>query len=565
MEGANKPLPIKVFNNRTYLSISQEGRKVLPSTLLITAVSGAGKGLTLEYYIEEWKKLTGGICIILSDPKNENESFYVQFLPIAQYHLNRLMLDGMRPETHKCKVYHPYTNNIPKAHLPNIDFFTLSLKDLGKEEWGILAETPFESSTIKLLQRVARNMSRNDGLFKLIHMAEKLTEVKTGKSKKNYDPDSFYIRSRGASAKSITELVELLDPFKQNYFLRKDSCPHKLDWEKILTDTESYHIFISMWLKSEKLQEFVVLSLLQQVIENRHFAKKPILLVLPEIKRLCPRNAMGYKYFLSLAIADNLITMRSQGKGISAVMDTQIHCETSEKITGSVNTTLFGQLSPFDADRVSKMGNYKRDIREQLQNMPANSYLKYGNESDGAWRLFFPRHRHCEPEYNWIETYNNEWSKLGLPRPKRYDDLKKEMKAELKAEEQEIKEIIDKEIQKERKEKERKKSEKESKESSSENKSEKIDKEKNKMKKLCYEMYYDENLSKSEKSYRKIGEKFELHNMTVKKYIQEYEDENYRKSSTDEIEKEDINNMIGSGVLQEEIDENYSEEIPRED
>ena len=506
-------------NNKTYLSFRNEFGKVEPFQMQIYAKSGMGKGLSSEFIIEEWQKATKGIVLTIADPKNEAEFSYVSVPPEERYHLERLKLDGIIPKTYPSKLYHPFTFNIPKGYLPDINFFTIPIKNMTREDWSILAESSWDSEAIKLLIRVSKDLGRKEGLFKFLHEVQDLVKGKKDRKNNTPDPRNFYLSVGSGTAKSITEIAGLLSPFKEDYFLRKQSCEKALNWQEILTDNENYHVFLSMWLKDEKQRHFMVLHLLRQIIENRHFAKKPILIVIPEIRVLCPRNPQGYKLFLSEAITNSLSTMRSQGRGISSLADGQNWMDTDDGLKGSATITLIGELSTKDQEVFSKAMNYKREHREQIQNMEyRNSYLIAGRESEGAFRIFLPSHGHKEPHYNWIETYRKYFG----DKMKRYDNLVKFMREEYNAEEKEIKEIVGKIIQEQIEEQKEKNKTKEEKETKKSEKPKVEDKNTETMVKLCFEMYHDESFPKSERSYRKIGDKLNLHHVTVKKYIKKF-------------------------------------------
>ena len=529
-------------NNRTYLSLKNEHGDVLPFQAQIYATSGSGKGIAEENLIEKWRKATNGIVLVIADPKDEAEFTFVQYLPEKRYHLEFLKEKGKLPQTYPCKVYHPYTSNIPKGYLPPINFYTVPIKTLTREDWTILAETTFDSESIKLLLRVSEDLGRNDGLFLFLHEIQRRVQGKKDKKKMIPDPKNFYLNVGSGTAKSITEVANLLSPFKTNYFLRKETCPYALNWEEILTDNKNYHIFLSMWLKDEKLKEFCVLNLLKQIISNRHFSKKPILIIIPEIRKLTPRNPQGYKYFLSEAITEALVTMRSQGKGISSICDSQNWSDTDDKIKGSATITFIGQLSTKDGEVVCKALNYKRDYREQLQNMKRNAFFIYGHEDYDPFLIFFPSHMHKEPEYNWIEMYKKNFSDKMV----RYDELVRFMNNEYEKEE-EVKLKVKKIQEQEEKEAEEKKQERElRKEDKEKPKKQKEDKNLQIIKEQAYK------LKQEGKSFRAIGKELKINHVTAQKYIKAWE-----KNLEEENKPESIENMIGLGIMPEEVDSNF--------
>jgi len=532
-------------NNRTYESLKNKFRKVLPEQRMFFAKSGHGKGLAIEQFVEKWKQATNGIVIMLADPKNEGEGSFVMYEPTEPYHVEQLKSDGAKPQRHKCKLYHPFSFNVPKGYLPDINFFTMPIKDMGREEWSILAEKSWDSEAIRILLRVSETLGRNKGLVEFLLAVEKFVEGKKKEKKKMRDPTTG-LKVSGGTSKSVTEISNLLHSFRVNYFLRKETCEYRINWKSILTDSEHYHVFLSMWLKDEKLKEFMALTLLQQIIENRHFTKKPILIVIPEVRILCPRNPQGYKLYLSQAITNALSTMRSQGRGISSALDSQNWSDTDDKIKGSATITYFGGLSTKDGEIVCKAMNYKRDIRENLQSMKHNHYLVAGQEDFGSMRFFMPRHMHKEPQYNWIEMYHRYYP----DKEKRYNQITEFMRNELKKEKNIISELIKKEEDSERRESERKAIKKGK--ATPEPKNKIIDTDKNLRMKLVYEMKNDDSLEKREKTWRKIGIKFEMSHLTAKKYYGLYEK---KQSEMEDLDKELLGNMIGDGVMVEEIDE----------
>lgn len=532
-------MEVVTSNNKTYLSLRNGFGKIEPFQLQIYAKSGEGKGLAEEYFITEWRKQTKGIVLVIADPKEEAEFSYVQYLPEERYHTQRLKLDGIQPQNFRCKIYHPFTFGLQKGYLPPINFFSIPIKEMTREDWSILTESSWDSESIKLMLRVAKELHREDGLFQFLHKIQSLIEGKKRGKENVADPRNFYLKVSGGTGKSLVEIAGLLNFFKQDYFLRKENCPHKLDWKEILQDNENYHVFLSMWLSDKKLKHFMVLHLLKQIIKNRGYAKKPILIVIPEIRVLCKRNSQGYPLFLALAIVEALSSMRSQGRGISSITDSQNWLDTDDGIKGSATITLFGNLSTKDQEMVVKAMGYKREFREQLQNMEyRNSYLIAGKESDGAMRSFLPPHMHCEPEYEWIEMYKKKQSEFNLPEMKRYDDLVSYMREEYDYEEKEIKEMVQIEADRIKEEKRKKDIEREIKkaEKKADSKTEETeDKNKEVLMKLCFEMYHDERLTKKERSYRGIGRKLKLNHVTVQKYVKKYKEIERKKNELPDL------------------------------
>lgn len=514
---------IQTIFNKTYISLKDEYNKIQPEQIQIYAKSGQGKGLAEEYLVETFHS-QGYIVLILADPKNEAEFSFAMHYPEEIYHKNRLKLDGMIPETKNVKLYHPFTFKIPKGFLPDINFYTIPIKRLSSEELGILAETPFESDSIKIMKRAKRNIPKDSGIYDFLHEIRRMVKGKKKKKHFDYDPKNFLLDLPSGTSKSVVEASGFVGSFIDNYFLRKETCPYSLNWKEILNNQESYHVFLSMWINDKKLREFLILSLLQQVIDNRHYSKKPILIVIPEIRNLCKRNPQGYSWFLSLAITDALSTMRSQGRGFSSILDSQNWDDTSDSIKGSATVTLFGKLNPQDLERVCKARSYNKPDREMLMNLKQNQFIMADFEQDKSFRFFLPRHCHKEPNYNWIEMYKKYFSE----RMKRYDDLIDYMKKELSEEENQIKKQIEQKRKQEKLEREREQRELEEKSTKSQKLDSEIKKTKSKqseakdiIKKTMFEWIDNPNISDKEKTQRKLSEKFKIGRYIIKKWLDE--------------------------------------------
>lgn len=554
--------------NRDYLTLCDDYGKINNFQMGFFAGSGHGKGLAEEGFIEEWRKSTGGIVIVLADPKNECEFGYVNFPPIEKYHLNQLKRDGMSPKSYSVKLYHPFTFNVPKMYLPEIEFYSFSLKDLGREDWAILSESKQDSSTIKLLTRACGELGRNEGLFRFLHNIEKMSESKKKGKRIIEDPNNFYLKKPSGNAKSVSEISAMLSSFRNNYFLKRDSCDLKLDWEKILTDSENYHVFLSMFLGDLKLEEFVVLHLLSsglkeiQRLSTKGVLKKPVLFVIPEIKKLCPVRPEGYKEFLTEAIGNAMDTVRSMGAGVSIIYDSQKWFETDERVrTGE---TFIGKLDTKDKELLGKALSYNKEKKEMIAELSGKDmkccFIRFEHEGDGIFRFFLPRHMHKEEGYNWVSMFKKHGRNM-----KSYNELIKLMRKEYSEEDNEIKKMIEKRRKKREEEEEQKKKEKEK-------KAEKKEKTENKepQKKLrpeverkLYHLYKIEKFG----SYQKIMDYWNENKLfgleiksknTVGSGVKNFEEkflESGKNFGEFEYGKQDLSSMVGEGVSEEEISE----------
>lgn len=509
--------------DRYYLSIKDSDGKVRNQQILIVASSGHGKGLASEAIIEEFHR-AGYVILNLADHKDQFELAYAMFKPKEKYHLRNLRIVGKRAETKKVKLYHPFTFRIPtKEKLPDIQFFTFSLKELGNSEWSMLAETSFETDTIRLLKNATQNIGKDDGLYGFLHYVRDIIRGKVEKRKVRYDRKNFFLDVTQGTAKSIQDISAYLQPFRTDYFLSKESSNLKLNWKEILADQQSYHIFSSKWIRDPKLKSFVILALLSKIIENSDYTRHPVLIYIPEVRVLTPYKPEGYKKFLAMEIKDKLSTIRNMGRGMSSLLDAQVYSGIDEDVRDSATTLLLGELGGVDdIKKISQDLSYKREIKDKLSRMPKNNYMIKGKEQTDLWKFYFPAHCHCEPEYNFIEMYRDNFPE----RMKNYSALVKQMKEELKKEEQRFEDLIKKREKAEKERREREKAEKEAqsglaKEIEETKKKYAQVKDKSRIEKM--KLVYNAFKENPEISYRELGKRFGISHTMIARYIRDYE------------------------------------------
>lgn len=542
----------------TYLSLANHSGKIENKMVFVVARSGYGKGLASESMIEEYHN-AGYIVLNIADPKDEFELAFAEFEPKEDYHLNHLKIIGKKPQKRPVKVYHPFTFELPKAKLPPFTFYTFSLKELGHSDWSMLAETGSETDTIRLLKNASHNISKKDGIYGFLHYIQSIIKGNTIQKRVKYDPKNFFLSSTSGTIKSLQLISTYMQPFKHHYFLSSDDNPLKLNWAEILNDQKHYHVFSTKWIKDPKLKEFVILVLLNKIIENKDLLTRPLVLFIPEVRFLTPHKPEGYKKYLAFEIKDKLSTIRSQGRGMSAIMDTQVYYKVDEDVRNSPTVTLFGELGGADdIEKVAKTRGYKRDIKDQLNKMTLkNSYLVTGYESFGAFKLWFPSHMHCEENYNYLEMYKEIYPE----RMKSPMELVNKMRSQLKEEEIKFKEIVK---EQEKREQERRENEKKEREESTQRfqklnqVKEKAQKEKDKTRQEKMKLIYEYSIENPDLSNRKIGEKFGVDHKTVAKYKRDYENALKEKEVIEE--NIDFENKVIDELQSDELNSNVSEE-----
>lgn len=481
---------IKYRGDYTYLTIKDEYNRVRNHIYFIVARTGFGKGLFSERILEAYKS-AGYTVICIADPKGEEEMAYTLFDPSERYHtrllhgqgkpLKDFKVDGYGNITEKSernvKLYHPFTFNIPKHKIPEMNLFTVPIKSLGRDEWSLIAETASDSDSIRLCLNASNNISLNDGVHAFLHYLNKIIKGKKGKKEIEPDPKNFYLPVTSGTPKSLQDIANYLQPFKKNYFLSKESCPYALDWVKLLNDNKNYHVFLNTWLginpHDAKMKGFMVLYLLKKIIENRKKSDKPVIVFIPEVKYLMHVNARtpmaGYQYFLSKAFKESLSMIRSMGKGgMSAVLDTQSYSEVDEGVRRTSDRIFLGELSQDDIEKIGKQLQYRRDVKKLLSHMESQgSYLLVGHEDLDAFKMFLPSHAHCEEGYSFTEMYKQKYPERMIS----YYDMIKEKRKEFQTDEEYYKELMKKKADEEEKQEAKKVKDREKRREVSEKKS----------------------------------------------------------------------------------------------
>ena len=515
-------MDFRMHNSSLKLFLTDKYGRIKPEQIGIYSLPGYGKSLCEEGLCESFfnRKFC---CIILGDGmKGEEEGAHAMFEPTYKYHLELLRKEGKTPKKVPVKLYSPFTFNIPKTSLPNYNFYTIPIKSLLRSDFSMLAETQATSDTIKVLQQASKNLSKDGGIFQLLHDIQHLIK---GKSKsKGITPTSknFYLSVGSGTAKSMQEVSNLFHPFTTDYWLTKENSPYNLDFKKILDDNKSIHFFSTKYIKDPKMAEFVLLVLLNKIIENKNLTKNPICLIIPEIRKLCPDKVnVGFQRFLSEAVKNALSTIRSQGKGgIASILSSQSWIDTDQKVRDSHSMTLLGQLSISDIDKISKVLGYSRDRKQDLSNPEQpNTFLIVGREADDWYHMFVPSWAHAEPETRFEDLFQKHYPE----KMKKPTEIINTMKKMFETEETKFREKAKKESEAEWLREKQKKKEKELREGQSYTELKKREsKLKEQVKLKDMERAYNMRQAKPNLSLVEIGSAFGVSKDTILRWIKKY-------------------------------------------
>lgn len=508
-----------------YIRLKDKHGKISNEMILIVAKPGGAKTILSETFAQSYFERGQYTVIIIADPKLENEWNFQQFIPEDEIHLDNLKWTGKEPKGMPLIHYEPFSFNTPKHNLPKIKFFTFPIKELERNDFGFLFETESDKETIRLVLNNVKELKKDEGLYDLVNKIQKAISGKKVDGKKKSNPKAFFTKtSEGTTIKSLSEIVSYLLPFEEDYFLASEDSPINIDWRELLNDNKHYHSFNTSFLKDEKIRDFVTLALLNSIMRNKQYAKKPILVIIPEIRKICPQKTESHKKFLAIGVKEAMSVGRSTGAGMSFLSDSQVYQDINKNIRDTSSVTFFGELGGLsDIDGVAKALSYSKEQRTQLIKMDYPfGFIKKGAEEEGCFKPLFPSGMHCEERYNYWDmcrrlkpNEQQKYIKLIEMMKERYTKEHNKFKEKTKKEEKEEKELNEKiKQEKENQESEGEKEQKQKKEKKQSQEKERL------IRIVCTEKIEKEN--KGEKcSTRILAKKFELNAMMVQRILKD--------------------------------------------
>lgn len=529
----------------TYLNLKDDYGNIENQMNFIIAQSGWGKGLATAGLAETLHN-EGYQVIVIADPKDESEFAYSMFKPEKAYHLEMLERMGVKPDKMSVKLYHPFTFNLPRTKIPEMNIFTLPLKDMVENEFLFIAQSEYQTETVKLLIRASRNLSDSGGLYQFIHNIQDL--IKGKKKGKTYkaDPNNFYLEGSAGTQKALTQISTSLKPFEQHYYLSSKNNPLNLNWKEFLSDKDSYHVFVYNYLPYDPnmmVRDFLVLQLISQIVSHSHPTKKlrkhPLAIILPEIGSQMPIRPEGHKKFLAKPLTKFLSTCRSIGEGgITTISDSQTYSGIDEEYANRSTVVFLGKLAGMrDLEKVVKSLGLKQDMRKRLMHPEyRNSYTLVGDETEHEVFIRFPSHMWAEPEYSFDKMY----LKYFRNKMQSYHPIMDMMSKDLEVEKKKFKELakkkaddLEEEEVKVEKKKDKKEKESQAKEKESINKSDEKSKEK-----IIMLMGKDKE-ENPDIGLRELARKYQINHITVKRYLETYQAQVDDKDYEDKFLEED--------------------------
>ena len=435
--------------------------------MIIGGMGTAGKTMTTETLVEELRG-KGYVAVYITDRKKNFENAYSMFEPKEHWHLKSLEIAGKKKCKENVKIYHPYSFNIPKTELPKMELFTFNIKKLIREDFCLLFESTKSSGAINLMQEAQKMLGKDESWIELLHYAEERTKThskfyKTKNIAKSNKESLYLDVGSSGKQKAVSDLLSFLKPFLVDYMIAQESCPLNLDVKKMLNDREHLHVISTRYIEDDKMDYFTTsafLNAIHKYLVEEPYVKYPVVIIIEEVRDLCPRASIGYTQFMALSIARKLSKIRNQGAGVSVIMTTQVQKDIASEVKNSANVTLIGNLgAPEDIENISKTYKYSSDVVKQLEQLRRGSYFvrtrlgKKTVQQPMSYHFLPPSHGHKEENYNFFRlykeygyefvNYKKEIKMMQELMDKSMDNVRKKKEGK----EKRVKEGIDKEVE----------------------------------------------------------------------------------------------------------------------
>lgn len=433
---------VEEYGNEKLALASEKEKEIDDEQFLIVGTSGLGKTLLLERVIYNYWK-NGYQIIIATDQKDLMELGFMCFPStiMKKYHLDALKFERQQPVQVPIKILHPFTFDAPLSQkMPETHFFSFPITAMGDSEFNLLLETQEDKSTREMLIESVNNLKRDEGLWHFIQRLEQLTERDTQQigsyEIRKPNKDLFFIKSPAiGNLKNIDEIARIFNRFQRHFFLQAESCKYNLDWKKEVFDTDAIKIFTTRYIKKDrKCKDFFTLLLINQLIENYHYAKKGILCVFDEVKDLCSVDStVPYSQVLASEMA-RFFNTKFRSRKISSVSSSQSFAGLSKKLTKSnAFTKSFIMQITGEADISSLRQIYgfdNEDISLGVLDLGKNQFFIRGLSGTSIedcvgnpFRALMPPFPHCEAGYVFDKFYAQHFP----DKMKVYLDLKKDI------------------------------------------------------------------------------------------------------------------------------------------
>lgn len=416
----------------------------------------AGKSLAGERVIQSYIE-SGAKVIAIADQKDDVELAYMSFPAQAEYHLAKLHNQNEQPKGYDVRVNHPFTLDIPNKDEAECNYFTMSIKSgLYDNEIKYILESKEEDSYFNLIKSAVADLKNTEGIYQLMQNVDRKIKrkmLKVGKEEIAMpDEDMFMVEGTSSGNRQVRDEIVLnfKNMFSHHFFMMPENYKRNLDMRKILKDTSKIDVFTTRHIKGErKVKDFITFWLMNEIARNKDFIpKKGLLIVLQEIKDLCPKRPSGYEEIFVDTFRD-MLTLHGSAR-ISVIADTQSMYMTNGAVIGLFNEIFWGKtLSSTDLKEI--YANYKmpRETVNLLQMLDRGEFIpnRYARMG-GRYAFFLPTFMHHEEGLHFDQVFEEHFPE----RMHNYYDFVKEIRKYNNEEREKVKAVIDEKIRKRKEE-----------------------------------------------------------------------------------------------------------------
>lgn len=367
--------------------------------------SGVGKSMLLERAMENFQEMKDVKVVDIFSSKIEG-SFST--IPKGSDYDFWQENSSLGPRSYEGKVYKPVTKNLDLAQAEVVQPFTIPIKSLSETSLkGLMGEVSrTQSALFSSMLREIEDME-DPNIADLIHQAEMLPDKKYVKSDSNLLISAPSRRGTQAIQHSLIKLAD-------NHLVTSDNVGLSLDLFKEMNDTERRMILETAQVKGENLTLFVVVHILQRILEMLKEGEidSYVALFIREGHKLLKTGSGGTNKAFREIVEEFL--KESRQMGVSVFIDTQNPEELSGIARSQFNYLFTGRLNT--ARGIEKVldertqENFNSKDRNKIKSL--EDHIFYVWTPNGLVKNFKSaptRSRHREPG----ETFRQEWSKAG--------------------------------------------------------------------------------------------------------------------------------------------------------
>lgn len=393
----------------------ERGKLYQPSPLLIVGSSGTGKTMLEEYIVEEIEdNIKKTVSIFVVDAGDELESAFSILPATDKEQLEQLKFQREEPEPKNTKIWCVYSkkglnewiNKTKKRFgdnkLPKMEFFTIGIKSLGKEEVEFLLETEEDKKSVRLFLKSKDSLKNNDDINEFKHLLKKFSKKE---KKKIYGKLIETEEEPVADVSDLRDVLGSINIFEEDDFLMPQNFFLNFDIKKILNEPNCRHIIVCKTLKDDKkLRHFIPYFVLNEIERNISDCEYLVNLVIEEAQTLAPIRGRGHFDVLSKKMGDLIGRIRKRGKGVTVIFVGRSWDRISDSVKNECKKQIMFHLEQRDMQNFVKVRNLSKKVKDTIENLKIGEYVLRGYE----WKKIgckVPRHGHKHHYQNFEEEY----------------------------------------------------------------------------------------------------------------------------------------------------------------